>query len=91
MDELRNDIDQLDRQIVEMLSIRQGYMEQAARIKQDRNLIRDPQRIEDVLEKVMHHAGQVGVQSKLVEMLYRNMIEWCISYEMSVFEARGGE
>ena len=91
MDELRGEIDRLDRRIIELLSVRQGYMEQAAYIKQDRNLVRDPARVEDVVEKVIHHAERVGAHPHLVETLYRNMIEWCITYEMSIFEARAGE
>lgn len=86
MGELRGDIDQLDRIIVELLSIRQGFMEQAARIKQDRNLVRDEQRIEDVVSKAITHAEEVGAHPELVEILYRQMIEWCINYEMEVFD-----
>lgn len=86
MAELRHDIDQLDRTIVELLSIRQGYMEQAARIKQDRNKVRDEVRVEDVVTKTLDHAEKVGAHPAMVEMLYRDMIEWCITYEMTVFD-----
>ncbi|MCF6196143.1 MAG: chorismate mutase [Emcibacter sp.] len=87
MDDLRMEIDQLDRVIVDLLSIRQGFMEQAARIKQDRNLVRDERRIEDVVAKVADHAKKVGAHPELVENLYRQMIEWCITYEMDVFDS----
>jgi len=86
MKELRAEIDQLDRVMVELLSIRQGFMEQAARIKPSRNLVRDEERIEDVVAKVLKHAEKVGAHPELVETLYRDMIEWCISYEMGVFD-----
>ncbi len=87
MPDLRNEIDQLDRMIVELLSIRQGFMEQAAHIKQDRNLVRDDARIEDVVAKAIAHANEVGAHPDLVEKLYRDMIEWCINYEMGVFDS----
>ena len=86
MAELRHDIDRLDQTLVELLSIRQGYMEQAARIKQDRNRVRDESRVEDVVAKALHHATMVGAHPELVEKLYRQMIEWCITYEMTVFD-----
>ncbi len=86
MPDLRDEIDQLDRMIVELLSIRQGFMEQAAHIKQDRNLVRDEARIEDVVAKAIAHANKVGAHPDLVEKLYRDMIEWCINYEMGVFD-----
>jgi len=87
MDDLRSEIDQLDRAIVDLLSIRQGFMEQAARIKQDRNLVRDEERVEDVVTKVADHAQKVGAHPELVENLYRQMIEWCITYELAVFDS----
>lgn len=87
MADLRMEIDQLDRVIVDLLSVRQGFMEQAARIKQDRDLVRDEKRIEDVVAKALDHAQQVGAHPELVENLYRQMIEWCINYEMDVFES----
>lgn len=88
MADLRDDIDKLDRTIVNLLAIRQGFMEQAAHIKQDRNLVRDEKRIEDVVAKVKQHAEEAGAHPELVENLYRDMIEWCITYELSVFDAQ---
>lgn len=87
MAELRIGIDHLDRSIVELLRIRQDFMVQAAHIKQDRNLVRDEERIEDVVAKVVTHAKKVGADPELVEKLYRQMIEWCIGYEMDIFES----
>lgn len=86
MGELRLEIDLLDRVIVELLSVRQGFMEQAADIKQDRDLVRDDSRIEDVVAKVMTHAEKVGAHPGFIENLYREMIEWSINYEMEVFD-----
>jgi len=87
MDELRDDIDRLDRRIVELLAVRQGYMEQAARIKEKRKLVRDERRIEDVVAKVLHHANKIGAHPVLAEKIYRDMIEWSINYELDVFDS----
>jgi len=86
MDQLREEIDRLDRMMVELMSIRQGYMEQAAHIKDHRLKVRDEQRVQDVVDKVVAHAEQVGAHPELVENIYRTMIEWCISYELNVFD-----
>lgn len=86
MASLRKEIDQLDRKIVEMLSIRKEYMDQAARIKQHRGLVRDNERVEDVVNKVKKHAKLTGANEKLVEKLYRDMIEWSIDYEFDRFD-----
>ncbi len=88
MRELRDEIDSLDRKLVELLSIRQSFMEQAAHIKQDRNVVRDEERVEDVVSKVLAHAEKSGAHPELVEKLYRDMIEWCINYEMDKFDQK---
>jgi len=86
MPDLRQEIDKLDREIVDLLSIRQSFMDQAARIKENRSLVRDEARVRDVLDKVKQHAEKSGAHPELVEMLYRQMIEWCINYEFSVYD-----
>ncbi len=86
MADLRNEIDRLDQVIVELIAIRKGYMDQAARIKQDRNTVRDNDRIEDVVSKVAQHAREKGADPELVSQLYRMMIEWSINYELGKFD-----
>jgi len=86
MEELRVEIDQLDQRIVDLIVLRQGYMDQAARIKRDRNKVRDNDRVEDVVSKVSSYAKEHGADPALVSELYRSMIEWSINYEMKKFD-----
>ncbi len=86
MDELRIEIDKLDQKLVELIALRKSYMDQAARIKQDRNKVRDNDRVEDVIKKVSSYAREQGADPELVSVLYRTMIEWSINYEMKKFD-----
>lgn len=86
MSELRVEIDTLDEMVVEMLALRKTYMDQAARIKQDRNQVRDDERVIDVIKKVSKHADKVGADPELISNLYRSMIEWSINYEFDRFD-----
>lgn len=86
MADLRDEIDLLDQKIVEMIAIRQTYMDQAAYIKKDRNLVRDDVRIEEVIGKISKHAEKTGCEPELVSNLYRTMIEWSINYEFVRFD-----
>ena len=52
MIEVRAGVDDVDRQIVVLLKRRFGYMDAAARIKADRDAVRDEWRKADVLAKV---------------------------------------
>lgn len=86
MPELRIEIDLLDRKIVELIRIRQGFMDQAARIKKDRNKVRDEDRVRDVVNKVGNYAKEAGADPDLICDIYRKMIEWSINYEMQKFD-----
>lgn len=88
MSDVRREIDRLDRDIVSLLAERQNYIEQAAHIKQSRDTVRDDARVADVIAKVRASAARVGAHSDLAETVYRAMVEWCISYEFTVFDAR---
>ncbi len=86
MAELRIEIDTLDEAIVEILALRKSYMDQAARIKKNRNLIRDEERIKDVINKVTRHAKRTDVDPELLATVYKIMIEWSINYEFGEFD-----
>ena len=52
MKEVRSEIDQIDKDLVSLLAKRQKYIENAALIKKDRNLIIDKARIEEVISNI---------------------------------------
>ena len=52
MKEVREEIDLLDKELVMLLARRQKCVEMAALVKNDKNLIIDEERIEEVISKV---------------------------------------
>ena len=52
MNDIREEIDLLDKELVLLLAIRQKCIEMAALVKNDKNLIIYKERIEDVISKV---------------------------------------
>ncbi len=86
MAELRVEIDMLDQKIVDMIRVRQSFMDQAANIKKDRHKVRDEDRVRDVVNKVGKYAKERGADPDLVCDIYRKMIEWSINYEMEKFD-----
>jgi isochorismate pyruvate lyase len=92
MDEVRAEIDRLDRLLVRLLAERQTYIEAAARIKPDRATVRDEWRINDVLAKVRARAEREGLDWAIAEPVWRTLIERCIAHEFVVYDAlREGE
>ena len=81
MTDVRAGVDMLDRELVRLLVIRQGYMHAAARIKQDRDAVYDAERIEDVVSKVIETAKAEGLNPEIAEPVWRKLIERCIAHE----------
>lgn len=86
MADVRYEVDRLDRALVKLIAERQSYMDAAARIKGDRNTVRDPARIEDVVSKVLAEAKKHGLSPAIAEPVWRTMIEQCIQHEFEVWD-----
>ena len=82
MAEVREGIDRLDRQLVDLIAERLGYVERAWQIKLTENAAANvPWRNQQVVDKVRARATERGVPPDLVEALWRQMIGWFIQFE----------
>lgn len=91
MSDVRQGVDMLDRELVRLLVIRQGYMHAAARIKQSRDAVYDEDRIEDVVAKVLVEANTQGLSQEIAEPVWRKLIERCIAHEFDVWDTTKGK
>src|SRR5581483_2982766 len=73
MTEVRQGVDALDRALVLLIAERQRYMDAAARIKPDRNAVRDPARIEEIVAKVCEMAEAAGLSRAIAEPVWRTL------------------
>ena len=73
--QVREQIDRIDAQIVQLLAERGGYVLAAARFKRSAAEVRAPQRVEQVIARVRALAEQRGAMPDVVERIYREMIE----------------
>ncbi|ALI02152.1 bifunctional chorismate mutase/prephenate dehydrogenase [Pseudomonas sp. FW306-02-F02-AA] len=83
LEEARENIDRLDRQIVSLLAARGAYVSQAARFKKDSDAVKAPQRVEQVIAKVRALAEEVGANPQVIEQVYRAMIAAFIEQELA--------
>ena len=86
MAEVRTHIDALDTRIVALMAERSTYVAQAARIKNNPDLIVDEQRIEHIIARVRHMAADHGAPADVAERTYRAMIGAFIDFERAEFE-----
>lgn len=82
IEEIRSNIDLIDRKIVELLAERGGFVKQAAGFKKTTDEVKAPQRVEQVIAKVRALAGQLGGSPEVTEAVYRAMISAFISAEL---------
>jgi isochorismate pyruvate lyase len=87
MADVRAGVDAVDQELVAFLAKRYGYMRAAARIKTDRDTVRDEPRKAQVIDNVKTAARDLGVPEPLVAAMWEMLIESSISYEMALFDA----
>jgi len=84
---LRNDIDNLDAELVQLLKNRQDKIEEIARLKFDENLaIYQKERWLDILQKAIHNAQENKVNQKFIEQLFRLMHQESLKIQHKVFK-----
>ena len=87
MSQVRAGVDDIDRQVVALLARRFGYMDAAARIKPNRDAVRDEWRKADVKAKVDAAAAGAGIDRGLLARLYEDLIETSISHELARWDS----
>ena len=87
LEQVREKIDGLDRQIVGLIAERGACVSQAALFKKDSDAVRAPQRVEQVIGKVRALADELGANPDVTESVYRAMIAAFIEQELTEHQA----
>jgi isochorismate pyruvate lyase len=87
MAEVRHGVDRLDEEIVRLIGERFRYMDAAARIKPEREAVRDQARKAQVLANVARLARAHNVPAAAAVELYERLVEASIAYEFGRFDA----
>ncbi|WP_211371060.1 chorismate mutase [Dechloromonas hortensis] len=74
LDEVRSNIDRIDRQLVALIAERGAFVRQAAAFKKTAAEVPAPQRVAQVLAHVRALAGESGADPAVVEATWRAMI-----------------
>jgi isochorismate pyruvate lyase len=87
MTQVRAGVDWVDAQLVALLAVRFAYMDAAARIKTERNAVRDEARKQQVLKNVHDAASSLGIPVEVVADLWEHLVEASIAYELDRWDA----
>ena len=88
MPDVRAGVDATDRELMELLGRRFAYMRAAARIKPEREMVRDEARKAQVIANAGAAGVAHGIPREIVERLWDRLVEESIAHEFDVFDAR---
>ena len=86
MREVRAGVDATDRELMDLLDRRFGYMRAAARIKPSRDAVRDEARKADVIEAAVQDARTRDLPADKIADLWDLLVETSIAYELVEWE-----
>lgn len=81
MAEVRCGVDEVDRQLVELLALRFAYMDAAARIKGNKSEVRDEKRKAQVIHNAADLAKKYGLPRAVIAQLWDDLVEASIAHE----------
>jgi isochorismate pyruvate lyase len=83
LEDVRDNIDRIDRSILTLMAERGSFVRQAARFKTSRADVEARKRVQHVIEKVRGLAIEMGLGPQVAEATYRAMIAAFIEIEHS--------
>lgn len=86
LEEARNEIDNVDREIVNLIAKRNEYIKQIAHFKTSVEEVKAEDRIADVIANVRAQAISLGLSPNLINDLYVRMIDEMVESEISEFK-----
>ncbi|WP_147693866.1 isochorismate lyase [Vogesella mureinivorans] len=82
MDDIRAEIDLLDRTVVSLIGQRYKYVLAAAKFKTSATAVRAPERFKAMLAQRRHWAEQEGLSAEAIERLFTDLVNHFIEKEM---------
>lgn len=86
MSEVRAGVDALDAELVALLATRFGYMRAAARIKPNRDAVRDEARKASVIAAAVAEAEARGIPGDVIAEIWERLVEGSIAYEFAEWD-----
>jgi isochorismate pyruvate lyase len=87
--EVRQEIDRIDSQLVELISERSHLVRQAASFKNSIDEVKADDRMDFIIQKVRHKAIELGVSPNMISELFTIMINDMIELEIAEFRNSG--
>jgi isochorismate pyruvate lyase len=90
LEEIRAEIDRLDRQVIAALAERFAYVKAIVRFKSDETSVRAPERFEAVMRERRRWAEEAGLSGEVIEKLYRDLVGYFLEEELKHWRRQAG-
>ncbi|WP_457743537.1 chorismate mutase [Sulfurimonas sp.] len=89
LQEVRNEIDIIDQELVDLISKRSRLIRQAAAFKNSVDEVKAEDRIDDIMQKVRKRAIKLNINPNMISELFKIMIDEMVETEISEFRNGG--
>lgn len=86
MDDVRNEIDNIDLQIVKLISKRGEYVHAESKFKKNQIDLRAKDRVKSILRKRRDWAENEHIEPDVIEKVFSSLVEYFIAKEMNCWE-----
>jgi isochorismate pyruvate lyase len=91
LQEIRKEIDDIDKHIIDLIGLRYEYVKEAAKFKKDEQAVRAPERFAALLSQRRAWADAIGLSGDIIEKLFRDLVNYFIDQEFKHFEVGNKE
>jgi len=89
LQEVRDEIDKIDMQLVDLISERSHLIRQAAAFKNSVDEVKAEDRIDDIMQRVRKRAIELNINPNMMSELFAIMIDDMVETEISEFRNDG--
>ncbi|RUT09891.1 isochorismate-pyruvate lyase [Dulcicalothrix desertica PCC 7102] len=82
MTDIRTEIDNIDHQVIALLSQRFGYVKAASKFKTSETSVKAPERFQAMLQQRRVWAQEEGLNPDVIEKMYSDLVNYFIEEEM---------
>lgn len=82
INDIRKEIDEIDRQIIAAIGNRYNYVKAAAKFKTSDASVKAPDRVKAMIEKRRSWATEEGLSPDIIETLFRELVNYFINEEL---------
>ncbi len=87
MQDVRAEIDRIDKEVIRLLGQRFAYVQAASQFKTSATSVRAPERFTAMLEQRRAWAQAAGLDGGVIENMYRELVNYFIEEEMKKWQS----